>query len=194
MTLFLAGLAIFLAAHCLPMFKTLRDGIAAQLGRPTYMIAYSIVSLAGFIMMAVGYDAVRTQGDFNPQLWEPPTWSKHIAFLLMLPAMVALVAAYVPSRIRDILRHPMLVAIKIWALAHLIANGDLISVILFGSFLAYAVVDRISLKRRDARGPLGNRTGGIIGDVVVVLAGLAAYAFMLFHGHDWLIGVGLIAA
>ena len=88
----------------------------------------------------------------------------------------------------------MLAAIKIWAFAHLLANGDLASVMLFGSFLAYAVIDRISVKRRNARGPVGDKTGGLSGDVTVVVVGLLAYAAILFFAHEWLIGIPLIAS
>ena len=112
----------------------------------------------------------------------------------MLPAMILLVAAYVPSRIRSAVGHPMLAAIKIWALAHLLANGDLASLVLFGSFLVWVVVDRISVKRRGALGPLGSATStSPINDLIVVGVGLALYAVMLVWGHRWLIGVPLLA-
>ncbi len=112
---------------------------------------------------------------------------------LMLPAMIALAAAYVPSRIHTMLRHPMLVAIKLWALAHLLANGDLGSLILFGSFLAFAVYDRVSVKKRGALGPLGTKTGPAINDVIVVVAGIVLYAVFVYWAHEYLIGVSLLA-
>ena len=124
-------------------------------------------------------------------------WAKHVAFLLMIPASVFLVAAYVPSRIRSSLKHPMLVAIKIWALAHVIANGDLAGVVLFSSFLLYAIYDRISLKRRPdgaGMGPLGSARGGLSGDIAAVVGGLVFYAFMLLWGHPNLIGKALVSA
>ena len=108
----------------------------------------------------------------------------------MLPAMVLLVASVIPSRIRTTIRHPMLSAIKIWALAHLISNGDLGGVLLFGSFLAFAVYDRISVKRRGALGPLGNaKPPSVVNDVIVIVLGIALYAALLFGGHAWLFGV-----
>jgi uncharacterized membrane protein len=106
--------------------------------------------------------------------------------------MILLVAAYVPSRIRSATRHPMLIAIKLWAVSHLLANGDLASVMLFGSFLIFAGYDRFSVGRRAARRPLGIRTGGFGNDVIVVAGGVALYAFMLLVGHVWLIGVALL--
>ena len=194
MTWFLAGLIVFFAVHLLPLMPGLRVGIRDSVGSNAYMGLFSLLSLVGLVLIVVGYGDLRTSVAANPELWSPPTWTRHIAFLLMIPSMILLVSAYVPSRIRDAVGHPMLAAIKIWALAHLSANGDLASVILFGSFLAYAVIDRISVKRREARGPLGDRTGGLSGDVTVVAVGLLAYAAMLFFAHEWLIGIPLIAA
>jgi uncharacterized membrane protein len=117
---------------------------------------------------------------------------KHIVFLLMLPVFVLLAAAYIPSNIRRIAQHPMLLAIKLWAFAHLLVNGDLAGMLLFGSFLAYGIYDRISVTRREALGPLGTRSGGVGGDIAAVAIGLAAYAIMLVAGHYWFIGIPLI--
>jgi uncharacterized membrane protein len=123
-------------------------------------------------------------------LFDPPMWTRHITLALMLPAMIFLVAAQIPSRIRNAVRHPMLLAIKLWALGHLLANGDVASLLLFGSFLAYAVYDRISVKKRGALGPLGaKQPGSIINDVLVVAIGVALYAALVFGGHAWLFGV-----
>ena len=102
------------------------------------------------MLIVLGYHKLQIMPGKNPQLWNPPVWSRHLAFVLMLPSFVLLVAAYVPSRIRTAVKHPMLAAVKIWAFAHLLANGDLGSLVLFGSFLAWAVYDRISVKRRAA--------------------------------------------
>ena len=111
----------------------------------------------------------------------------------MLPAMIALVATYVPSHIHVILKHPMLIAIKTWALAHLLANGDLASLVLFGSFLAFAVYDRISVKRRGDLGPLGKGSGPWINDVIVVVLGTALYAAIVLYLHQLVIGVSPLA-
>jgi uncharacterized membrane protein len=102
------------------------------------------------------------------------------------------VAAYVPSRIRTAVGHPMLTALMIWAFAHLLANGDLASVLLFGSFLGFAVYDRISVIGRLSPGPLGNAKGGALHDIVVIAVGLALYALLLFWGHAKLTGVALL--
>ena len=113
--------------------------------------------------------------------------------LLMLPALILLVAAYTPSRIRTVVRHPMLSrTVLVWSFSHLLANGDLASVLLFGSFLAYAVYDIVSANQRNAFGPLGTVPGSVVGDVVAVAGGLALYALLLFWGHQKLTGVPLL--
>jgi uncharacterized membrane protein len=112
--------------------------------------------------------------------------------LLMLPAPIFLVAAFLPNRIRSAVGHPMLAAIALWAGAHLLANGDLASLLLFGSFLAFAVYDLASASRRGAMGPLGAATGGLAQDAVAVGGGLGLYALLLLGGHAWLTGVPLL--
>lgn len=191
MILYILGLVLFLGVHLVPTFPATHANLRLRFGENAYKGLFSVVSIIGLILIVVGFGEVRASS-WNRELWSPPVWTKHIAFLLMVPAFIALVAAYVPSRIRTALKHPMLVAIKIWALAHLIANGDLASLILFTSFLAYAVYDRISVKKRGALGPLGGARGSVKGDVAAVLIGLALYVFMLKWGHAWLIGVRLI--
>ena len=193
MLLLVVGLIIFFGIHLVPTNPGLRDGLRERFGATPYQIAFSILSLLGFALIVTGYHKLQILPGKNPQLWVPPTWTKHIAFALMLPAMILLVAAYIPSRIRTATKHPMLLAIKIWALAHLIANGTLGAIVLFLSFLAFAVYDRISVKKRAAAGPLGNRTGGIGGDLTVLVVGTALYAFMLLYGHQALINKALIA-
>lgn len=192
MLLLIAGLALFFAIHLVPTNRPLRDGLAVRFGEMGYKGVFSIVALIGFVMIVLGFAKMQAMlGSKNPILWYPPTWTRHVAFTLMLPAMILLVAAYIPSRIRAAVKHPMLVAIKIWALAHLLANGDVASIVLFGSFLAYAVYDRISLKHRGNMGA-GGANAPVINDVLVVVLGLGLYAAMLFWGHAWLIGVPLV--
>ena len=185
------GLVVFFGIHLLPTSPELRSGMFERFGAGAYRMAFSIISLAGFALIVVGYHKLQLDPGKNVHLFTPPEWMRHVTYALMLPSMIFLVAAYVPSRIRTALKHPMLLSIKIWALAHLLVNGDLASAVLFGSFLAYAVYDRISLKSRIALGPLGTRTGGLANDIAVVVAGLALYAFMLLMGHGMLIGVPL---
>lgn len=183
----LIGLLLFLGVHLLPANTALRDSLIGRFGAGPYKIAFALLSLIGLVIIVYGYHKLQIQTGKNPVLWDPPVWTRHIALLLMLPAMIFLVAAYVPSRIRTTLKHPMLIAIKTWALAHLLANGDLASLLLFGSFLAYAIYDRISLKRRVVAQPA--TTTSVINDIAVVAIGAALYAALLFGGHAWLIGV-----
>ena len=192
MSLFVLGLVVFFGIHFVPIATNVRAGLVSALGGVGYQALFSITSLIGFVLIVMGFGELQTSGTGNPQIWLPPTWIKHVVFLLMIPVFVLLISAYVPSNIRDRVGHPMLLAIKIWALAHLLANGDLASMILFGSFLAYAVIDRISVKSRSSRGPLGERKGSMIGDGIAVVGGLAVYMLFMFWAHEQLIGIALV--
>ena len=190
MMLLIVGLIVFLGVHLLPTFPAVRDDFRNRFGASTYKIGFSVLSLIGFAVIILGYYKMQLHPGKNPVLWESPTWMRHVALTLMLPAIIFLVAANVPSKIRNAVRHPMLLAIKLWALAHLLVNGDVASLLLFGSFLAYAIYDRISVKERGALGPLGDKQStSAVNDLVVVGVGLALYAALLFGGHQWLIGV-----
>ncbi|MGI9403315.1 MAG: NnrU family protein [Hyphomicrobium sp.] len=193
MILLVIGLVVFFSIHLVPTNVELRNGLIARFGENGYKAFFAIVALIGFVLIILGFNKLQLHPGKNPQLWHPPLWCRHLAAALMLPAMIALVAAYVPSRIHTMLRHPMLVAIKLWALAHLLANGDLGSLILFGSFLAYAIYDRISVKKRGALGPLGAKTGLAINDVIVVVGGIALYVVFIYWAHEFLIGVSPLA-
>lgn len=192
MLILLVGLIVFLGIHLVPMSREIRTGVVARFGEGAYKAIFSILSAIGLALIVYGYAKLQGAPGKNPDLWTPPTFTRHLALALMLPAMILLVAAYVPSTIRAIVGHPMLAAIKIWAFAHLLANGDLGSVLLFGSFLVYAVADRISVKRRSdgsGQGPLGARRGSVLGDVVAVSVGLALYVALLGGLHGSLFGV-----
>lgn len=190
MMVLIVGLILFLGIHLVPTSPELRDGLKERIGEIPYKIIFSLLSLVGLIVIVLGYHKLQLHPGKNPILWEPPIWTRHIAVALMLPAMILLVASVIPSRIRTAARHPMLIAIKTWAVAHLIANGDLGALLLFGSFLAFAVYDRISVKKRGAQGPLGSAApSSAINDVIVVVLGIALYAALLLGGHQWLIGV-----
>ncbi len=129
----------------------MRARLIATSGEGGYKIGYALVSLAGLALIVWGFAHYRATGRI--EVWHPPTALKHITVALMLPAVILVVAAYIRGRIYTALKHPMLSGVKLWAAAHLLANGDLGGIILFGSFLGWAVFDRISLKRRaDAGG------------------------------------------
>lgn len=192
MMMLVVGLVLFFTIHLIPGNKDVRNGLVARFGEGAYKGVFSILSLAAFVVIVLGYGKMQAElGAKNPVLFEAPIWAKHLALVLMVPAFIALVAAYVPSRIGGMLKHPMLVAVKIWAFSHLLANGDAASLVLFSSFLAYAVYDRISLKKR---GDLGRSAAGAtaVNDAIVVGIGLSAYLLMLYFGHPYLIGVPVI--
>ncbi|KAB2940650.1 MAG: NnrU family protein [Hyphomicrobium sp.] len=189
MLVMVLGLVLFFAIHLVPSNVELRNGLIARFGEGGYKAVFAALSLVGLTLIVLGFYKLQLHPGKNPILWEPPIWTRHLALALMLPAMIALVATYVPSHIHVMLKHPMLVAIKIWALAHLLANGDLASLVLFGGFLAFAVYDRISVKRRGDLGPLGKGAGPWINDVIVVVVGTALYAAIALYLHEFVIGV-----
>jgi len=189
MLILILGIVLFLGAHSLPILPGGRAGLIGRLGEGGYKGLFSLLAGAGFALIAWGFGRYRAEGWV--QIWAPPLWTRHITISLMWFAFVALAASgKAPGRIRGWLRHPMLVGVKIWALAHLLANGDLGGMILFGSFLAWAVVDRISVKRRGDMGAA--RVARFTrADAVALLGGSAAYVGMVFL-HPYLIGVAVI--
>jgi uncharacterized membrane protein len=189
MLILILGIILLLGTHSLSMARQTRAGLVARLGEGGFKGVYSLLSLAGLALIVWGFHTYRAEGWV--QIWVPPVWTRHITITLMWFAFVALASmGSRPSRIRGWLRHPMLVGVKIWALAHLLANGDAGGMLLFGSFLVWAVVDRIAVKRRGdlgaARVPTFTRADG-----VAVVAGTIAYLLMMAL-HPWLIGVAVI--
>jgi len=188
MTLLVAGLVLFLGVHSVSIAAPAwRDAMAARLGEYPWKGAYSLLSIAGFVLIVQGYAAARLDPTV---LWVPPGWLRHAAALLMLPVFPLLLAAYLPGRIKTRARHPMILAVKFWALAHLLANGMLADVVLFGAFLAWGVADRISLKRRPPR-PVPGLPATRANDAVVVLGGLGLYVAFALWLHPLLIGVAV---
>ncbi|KAA2244005.1 NnrU family protein [Salinarimonas soli] len=193
MTLLILGLILFLGTHAFTMARGPRERLIARLGEGPYKGGYSLLSLAGLVLVGAGYDAYRA-GGYIP-VWNPPFWFGHISLLLMLAAFILFVAAYVPGRIKATVKHPMLAGVKVWALAHLLANGDLGSMLLFGSFLAWAVAARINVKHRSiASQHLGPAVaaGGLRNDLMAVGIGTAAYLAFAVWLHPWLIGVNVL--
>ena len=191
MLIFLLGLGIFFVAHFYSAMRSRAPGkdIKERMGYGPYMGLYSLVSIFGFVLICYGYGLTRGMG----LIYSPPVWTKHINLLLMLPAMILLVASQVPAgRIKKAAKHPMLLAVKIWALGHLLANGEINAVILFGSFLAYAVFDRIMVKKRGDNGPSPDVALNPLMDVVAIVGGLIAYAALAFWLHPILFGVQVI--
>ena len=188
MTLLILGLVLFLGVHSL---RIVADGWrtqqVARLGERRYKGLYTLASLLGFGLLLWGFSLARAQA---VPLWSPPAWTRPLAATLMLLAFVLLAAAYVPRNVfKARLGHPMLLSVKVWALAHLIANGTLADVLLFGSFLAWAVLCFRSSRQRDrAAGttyPAANRSG----TALTVAIGAVAYALFAYWLHGWLFGV-----
>lgn len=194
MIVMVVGMVLFLGIHSARIVPGLRDNLVRTFGEMVYKGIYSILSLIGLVFIWRGYAMARDAG--QPLLYSPPLWMTHVTLLLMAIALICFVAAYVPGRIKAALKHPMLVSIKIWALAHLLANGELQSVVLFGGFLAWAVLDRISVKRRERAGlatpfalpadtPAAN-------DLIAVVIGATAYVAILLWLHPILFGVAVM--
>ncbi len=186
------GLALFLGIHLFITKRDARADLIARIGEGGYKIAFSLVSTVGLVLIVWGYATYRATGWID--VWYPPTAMKHITILLMLPAVIMVAASYIRGRIYTTLKHPMLAGIKLWALSHLLANGDLGSIILFGSFLAWAVIDRISLKRRPDSGAPPIPVGGVGNDAIAVGVGVVAYLALAFAFHPVVIGMPVFGA
>ena len=179
------GLVLFLGMHSMSMVALpVRDKLAAksELG---WKMLYGVVSLIGIILVARGYADLRQTPTL---LYVTPAWLRHLAAVLLLPVFVLFLAPYFPGRIAGAVKHPQLVAVKTWAFAHLMVNGTLADVLLFGSFLLWAVADRISMKNRVSR-PVPGAPEFRYNDAVVVGVGLMLYAATVFWLHEMLFGV-----
>jgi len=183
------GLLLFLGTHSISIFaEDFRDRMAAR-SEIGWKAVYGLLSLVGIVLIVRGYADARLD---TAMLYATPIWLRHVAALLMLPVFGLFFAPYFPGRIKTAAKHPQLVAVKLWALAHLLVNGTVADVVLFGAFLAWAVVDRISMKRRAPRAVIGAPPSGK-NDVILVVLGLAAYvAFALWLHAAW-IGVAPFA-
>lgn len=191
MLLLILGIILFFGVHSLSIVnEPWRDRMVTKLGEGAFKGIYSLLALLGLVLLIVGYGQARLE---PVVLYTPPMWLRHVALLLLVPVFPLLFATYLPGAIKRILKHPMLVAVKLWALAHLLANGMLADVLLFGSFLAWAVVDRISMKKRTQR-TVTKVKEAKINDVIAVVAGLGVYVLFVFWLHSALIGVALFAS
>jgi uncharacterized membrane protein len=190
LSVMILGLVLFLGAHTLTTQRKLRERLISAMGEGPYKGVYVLVSLAGIALIAWGFGHYRATDWI--QVWTPPTFLKHLTVALMLPAVILVVAAYIRGRIYATVKHPMLAGVKLWAFGHLLANGDLGGIILFGSFLAWAVYDRISLKRRADPGGPPIPVGGVAKDLIAVVVGVVAYLAIAFDSYPVLIGVPVV--
>lgn len=185
MVLLVAGLVAFLGIHSVRMVAPAwREAQIARLGDGPWKGLYSVVSLLGLVLLVWGY--ARAQ-PLAPVLYVTPFWLVHVAIALMAFSFISLMVFNLrPGKLRARLKHPMLVAVKIWAFAHLLVNGDLASVLLFGAFLGWAVWNRIDVKRRAgppvAEGPVSN-------DIIAIVSGLVLWALFIWKAHEWVAGV-----
>jgi uncharacterized membrane protein len=188
MTLLILGLFLFLGVHSVRIVADgWRSRVLARRGEALWKGAYALLSLAGFALIVWGYGAARAQPVL---LWAAPTWTRHLAALLTLPAFVLLVAAYVPGNaIKARLKHPMVLGVKLWALAHLLANNTLADLLLFGAVLAWAMFDFRSARQRDRAQQIAYAPGRAGPTMLAVVVGLAAWAGFAFWAHAAWIGV-----
>ena len=188
MTFLILGLVLFLGVHSVRIFaEGWRTAQIAQRGEGAWKGLYSVASIVGFGLIIWGYGLAREQPTV---LWPPQLWARHLASLLMLAAFILLAAAYVPKNgIKAWVHHPMVLGVKVWALAHLLANHTLADLLLFGSFLVWAVLDFRAARQRDRAGQVSYPAGTLGGTLGAVVGGLVAWAVFAFWAHGWLFGV-----
>jgi uncharacterized membrane protein len=188
MLLLILGLLLFLGPHSV---RIVADGWRTQLmrrlGPGVWKGGYALISVVGLLLIVIGYGQAR----LDPQvLWASPTWTRHLAALLVLVSLVLLVAAYVPGNsLKARVHHPMVLGVKVWALSHLVANNTLADVLLFGGFLAWAVADFVSLRRRDRAAGTVYPAGRLGPTLVAVVLGVGLWAVFAFWAHGALFGV-----
>jgi uncharacterized membrane protein len=192
LAILILGLAVFIGTHLLTTRRDTRAALIARVGEGVYKGLYSLVSIVGVVLIGWGFARYRATGWID--VWYPPIWTRHVTVALVWPAAICIVAAYSPGRIKTTLKHPMLVGVKLWAFAHLISNGDLGSIVLFGSLLGWAVLDRISLKHRTDPGGPPTPVGGRRQDIIALIGGTVLYLLLGFLFHPLVIGVPAFGA
>ena len=186
LALLVLGLILFLGPHVFVTLRGPREQVIKQIGEWPYKGLFAVVSIAGLYVTGKGFGIYRDAGTIA--IWDPPTWTRYITEGLMLPACIFVAAAYIPGEIKRRLKHPMLVGVKTWAVAHLVTNGDLGGIILFVSVLAWAVYDRITLKRRSDPGAPPIPIGGRRNDIAAIVVGTILYFALGLVFHPLVIG------
>ena len=180
------GLILFLGPHTFVTMRAQRNAAVKRLGEWPYKGLFAIVAIVGLYLMGEGFGMYEAAGPIV--VWTPPAWTRHVTEALMLPACIFVAAAYLRGAIMRALKHPMLVGVKTWAVAHLIANGDLGGIILFVAVLAWAVYDRITLKRRADPGAPPIPMGDWKNDVGAVIVGVILHLALGFLFHPLVVG------
>jgi uncharacterized membrane protein len=196
MALLILGLVLFLGAHSTRIFAdNWRQAVLERWGEKAYKGIYTLVSLVGFGLLIYGFDQVRWD---SPALWTPPVWVKHVAALLMLLSLVLLACAHAPrNAIKAKLHHPMVLSVKVWALAHLLANPRVADLVLFGAFLLWSVLNFRAARKRDRLAAAASEEAGtlVVPEVSAAATwravgiGVVVWSILLSHGHVWLFGV-----
>ncbi|MDE1924285.1 MAG: NnrU family protein [Gammaproteobacteria bacterium] len=187
MNILVLGLCLFLGVHSIAIAAPAwRSRMRERLGEGGWKALYGAVALIGFVLIVRGFEIARAA---PVVLYTPPPWMRHVTFLFMVPVFPLLLSAYLPGHIKAAVKHPMLAAVKFWAVAHLLMNGRLADVLLFGGFLAWAVVDRISLKRRPVAPSSRRGAPSAWYDAAAIVLGLGLYGFFVAWAHLRLFGV-----
>jgi uncharacterized membrane protein len=189
----LLGLVLFLGGHAFTMRRAMRASLIARLGAGPYKGVYSLVAIVGFVLIVWGYGVYRGAGMIP--VWDPPSFTRHITFLLVLIAFILLGASHAPTHIRQFVPHPMITAVILWSFGHLLVRGDLGSMLMFGAFLLWGVVGLAAMLRRapgDVQEPGPPRAPRWQADIGVVVIGIAIYVAFLLWLHPLLIGVPLL--
>ena len=185
MALLIIGLLLFLGMHSISIFALDFRNRQIEKNHLAWKAGYSIIALIGFFLIVQGYG----QAKLVPTLlYVTPSWLGHVSALLMLPVFILFIAPYFPGKIRAMTKHPQLIAVKLWAVSHLLVNGMLADVILFGAFLIWAVIDRISMKKRTSR-QVHHLPRALMNDVIIVVLGLGFYGVFAMYLHQRLIGI-----
>jgi uncharacterized membrane protein len=189
LALLVLGLAVFFGAHVFVTLRTPRGALIKRIGEGPYKGLMALASLVGLILIGYGFGRYRATGWID--VWTPPPWTYYVTQILMWPASIFVVAAYSRGNIWRALKHPMLIGVKTWAAAHLISNGDLGSIVLFGSFLVWAGYDRMTLKHRSDPGAPAIPAGGHRNDTIALVVGTILYLALGFIFHPLVIGVAV---
>ncbi|MBP0588582.1 NnrU family protein [Paraburkholderia sp. LEh10] len=188
MSVLILGLLLFLGQHSIRIFaEDWRKARIEKMGEKGWKSAYSVVSIIGLVLVIWGYGIARRE---PVVLWSPPAWAPHLAAVLTLVAFILFPAAHAPgNHFKALVKHPMVIGVALWAFAHLLANGTLNAVVLFGAFLVWALVDFAAARRRDRAEGVVYPSGTLSRDVMPVVAGVIAWIVFAFFLHGWLIGV-----